>query len=475
MKAIVLAGGSGTRLWPVSRKGFPKQFMKIQGGQSLLRQTIDRLLVRCEPGDIVVLTNEGYKFHVLEELKQIGSGIDKNVVLEPAGRNTAPAIALGIAFCREKLKCKDDEVLLVTPSDHIIRPVERFSEYVSHAQALARQGKVVTFGIAPDKPETGYGYIKKGKRLAGAAGIKYGGFSVERFVEKPDRKTAGAYLKSGEYLWNSGMFAFTIRTMAGEIKKCAPEISAKLRLGYDAMLRDFKSLPDISIDYAVMERSKNAVVLPLEITWSDIGSWDSLFAVLDHDKNGNTRIGRVVDVATKNTLLFGSKRLIAAVGLEDLVVVETDDAILIAKKGQTQHVKEIVAQLKDKEMKEAVEHLTTYRPWGSYTILEEGARYKIKRIVVKPGQRLSHQLHHHRSEHWIIVQGTAKVMINREEAILHENESTYVPKSAPHRLENPGKIALEMIEVQNGEYVEEDDIVRFEDIYGRAGSVKNKR
>ncbi|GAB4489486.1 MAG: mannose-1-phosphate guanylyltransferase/mannose-6-phosphate isomerase [Thermodesulfovibrionales bacterium] len=475
MKAIVLAGGSGTRLWPVSRKGYPKQFMKIQGGQSLLRQTIDRLMSRCEPRDIVVLTNEGYKFHVLEELKQVSGGIEKNVVLEPAGRNTAPAIGLGIAFCREKLKCRDDEVLLVTPSDHIIKPASRFAEYVADAEALAKQGRIVTFGITPDKPETGYGYIRKGRRLDGPAGKRHGGFAVDRFVEKPDLPTAKKYLQSGEYFWNSGMFAFTIKTMAAELKKHAPAIAGCLKRGYEPMLRDFTSLPDISIDYAVMERSKKTAVLPLEITWSDIGSWDSLFEVLDHDGKGNTKVGRVVDVATKNTLLLGTKRLIAAVGLEDLIVVETDDAVLIAKKGQSQRVKEIVSHLKAEDMKEAVEHLTTYRPWGSYTILEEGPRYKIKRIVVKPGQRLSHQLHHHRSEHWIIVQGTAKVMINREETILHENESTYVPKSAPHRLENPGKISLEMIEVQNGEYVEEDDIVRFEDIYGRAGSACAKR
>ncbi|MBI4689731.1 MAG: mannose-1-phosphate guanylyltransferase/mannose-6-phosphate isomerase [Nitrospirae bacterium] len=485
MKAIILAGGSGTRLWPVSRKGFPKQFMKINGDKSLLCQSIERMLQVCSLEDIHIITNEDYKFHVKEELKNISKDIENNMILEPVGRNTAPAIALTIKYCLDKLGCGHDEVIFVTPSDHIIRPLAKFAEYIKMAEAIAKKGHIVTFGITPDRPETGYGYIKA--RSQSPQVTRRGGKSevrnqiknkeyleVEEFTEKPDLETAMRFISEGGYFWNSGMFAFTIKDMLEELKKHSVEIYKGLDGSFEEVVRDFGNMPDISIDYAVMEKSDKSVVLPLDITWSDVGSWDSLFEILDDDKNKNVKIGDVIDIDTKNTMIVGNKRLISTIGLEDLIIVETDDAILIAKKGHTQKVKDIVSRLKRENRKEAVEHITIYRPWGSYTILEEGPRYKIKRIVVKPGERLSLQMHHHRSEHWIVIKGTAKVTTGKEEKFVHENESIYVPKSTPHRLENPGKLGLELIEVQNGEYVEEDDILRFEDIYGRVKDAEDK-
>ncbi len=464
MKAVILAGGSGTRLWPVSRYGFPKQFMRIDGGKSLLCQTAERLAAVVPLKDILVITNEDYRFHVQADLRSISPALENNVILEPIARNTAPAIALVIKYCQEKLKCSKDEVIFICPSDHIITPVEKFARYAKQAELAAKAGNIVTFGIKPTRPETGYGYIKKG-----AAGAE-GSYKVAKFAEKPDLATAGKYIKNSGYYWNSGMFSFTIGTMLAEFKAHAPEISRKMPQTLARMTADFKNMPSISIDYAVMEKSKKAAVLPIDILWSDVGSWDSLHEVIPPDGDGNVKVGDVLALDTKKTIVMGEKRLISTIGLKDLIIIDTTDALLIARRGQAQRVKEVVDMLKERKRKEVVEHMTTYRPWGSYTILEEGPRYKIKRIVVKPNQKLSHQMHYHRSEHWIIVKGAAKVTIGKTTTIVHENESTYVPKSMEHRLENPGRIPLEMIEVQNGEYVGEDDIVRFTDIYGR----KNK-
>ncbi|KAF0126453.1 MAG: mannose-1-phosphate guanylyltransferase / mannose-6-phosphate isomerase [Elusimicrobia bacterium] len=461
MKAVILAGGSGTRLWPVSRYGLPKQFIKLNGGKSLLCQTVERLAAVVPLKDIFVITNEDYRFHVQEDLRSVSPSIADNVILEPVGRNTAPAIALVIKYCQEKLKCGKDEVIFICPSDHIIEPVEKFAAYAGQAETAAKAGGIVTFGIKPSRPETGYGYIRKGSSQGG------GVFKVARFAEKPDLKTAGGYLKAGDYYWNSGMFSFTIGTMLSEFKAYAPEISRRMGASFAKMVSEFKSMPAISIDYAVMEKSRRAAVLPMTILWSDVGSWDSLHEVVKPDASGNVNIGDVLDLDTRNTTVYGGKRLISVVGVKDLIIIDTEDALLVVKKGQAQRVKEVVDQLKERKRKEVVEHTTTYRPWGSYTVLEEGPRYKIKRIVVKPNQKLSHQLHYHRSEHWIIVKGTAKVTIGKKVSMVHENESTYVPKSTSHRLENPGRVPLEMIEVQNGEYTGEDDIVRFGDIYGR--------
>jgi len=461
MKALILAGGSGTRLWPLSRQGYPKQFLKLNGQKSLLQQTAERLLGLLHPEDIIVITNSKYKFHVMADLDAISPGLSRDVILEPFSRNTAPAIALASKYCMERLDCDRDEVIFVSPSDHIIKPDDRFIYYIKMAGEVAQKGYIVTFGINPLGPETGFGYIK-------VRGEGEGYLEVERFTEKPDLETAKRYINEGNYLWNSGMFAFSLGTIMEEFRNHAPEIYGILDNPLDDVLSNFGKMPDISIDYAIMERSERVVTIPVDIYWNDIGSWDCLFDVFEKDASGNVKVGDVVSIDTRNSLILSDRRLIATVGLDDLLVVETDDAILIAKRGDSQKVKDVVDLLRSKNRIEASEHRTIYRPWGEYTVLEEGVRYKIKRIVVKPGESLSLQMHHHRSEHWVVVKGTAKVSIGDKEVFIHENESAYVPKSTPHRLENPGKVPLEIIEVQNGEYVGEDDIKRFDDIYGRS-------
>lgn len=459
MKIIILAGGGGTRLFPLSRSCFPKQFMKIGGNQSLLAQTILRFMLVAKATDMVIVTNQEYVHHVKAELAACGAeGI--HIVLEPVGRNTAPAIALATRYCMDEMGAATDEVLFVTPSDHIIHDSTSFVQAVRQAEELGKENKIVTFGIKPNKPEVGYGYIEASEACGS-------GYVVKSFKEKPDQATAEKYVAAGCYYWNSGMFAFKVGHIMQEFTVHQPEIAAVVAMGYGDALAQFETMPNISIDYAVAEKSNQVVVIPLTAYWNDIGSWDAIYDVLNKDEAGNAVQGDCMPLDCTNTLMLGRSRLIAGIGLEDLLVVETDDVILVAKKGESQKVKELVNELKKSGRPEPDVHSTMYRPWGSYTVLGEGPGYKMKRIVVNQGAQISLQLHYHRSEHWIVTSGTAQVTLGDEIKMVHENESVFIPMTTKHRLENPGRIPLEIIEVQNGKYLEEDDIVRFDDVYGR--------
>lgn len=458
MKIVILAGGSGTRLWPVSRRSFPKQFLHFGDGLSLLQKTVKRFLGTFLPRDFIILTNQEYYHLVKSQVGEISKELESAILVEPEKKNTAPAIALAVKYMEEFMQLADDECFLVAASDHVISPEKTFLEAVRQAEILAQKRQHVVFGIRPHKPETGYGYIKaKGEE-------------VEKYVEKPDLATAQRFVMSGNYLWNSGTFVFHMGTFVEEITKHSPEIGEKLKLSFKQMVSQFSEMPDISIDYALFEKATPTAVIPLDLAWSDVGSWDSVYELLGKDHDQNVKIGNVHTIDTKNCLIHGGKRLISTIGLEEIFVIETEDALFVGKKGESQRVKELVDQLKKEKSKEALDHLTTHRPWGNFTILDEGERYKIKRIVVDPLQRLSLQMHYHRSEHWVVIKGTAKVTCGEEVSLLHENESIYISKSTIHRLENPGKVPLEIIEVQVGEYVGEDDIVRVEDVYGRLTS-----
>ncbi|MES2122849.1 MAG: mannose-1-phosphate guanylyltransferase/mannose-6-phosphate isomerase [Chlamydiota bacterium] len=461
MKIIILAGGSGTRLWPFSRKQFPKQFLHFGEERTLLQKTIERFLGKYAPSDIYIVTNQDYYHLVRTQAKELLPAMEKQIIVEPERKNTAPAIALTVKYLQDILHASEEECFLVCSSDHLISPNEVFLDAVAKAETVAQSGSHVIFGIRPHFPETGYGYIRA-KASAPKEAVK-----VEEFVEKPSFSQASQYLMSGEYLWNSGIFLFQIGAFLSEMQEYCPEIVAHCGGSFADAVAHFPQMPDISIDYAIMEKSKKTMVIPLEVTWSDVGSWDSVYDVMEKDGNQNVKVGNVLDIDTKNCLIMGGDRLISTIGLEDLLIVETEDALFIGKKGESQRVKGLVEELKKRKAKESDEHLVSHRPWGMFAILEEKERYKIKRIVVEPQQRLSLQKHFHRSEHWVVVKGTAKVTIGAVEKYVHENESIYVPKGDLHRLENPGKVPLELIEVQVGEYLGEDDIVRFEDIYGR--------
>ncbi|MEF3279914.1 MAG: mannose-1-phosphate guanylyltransferase/mannose-6-phosphate isomerase [Elusimicrobiota bacterium] len=461
MKTIIMAGGSGTRLWPVSRENYPKQFIKING-ESLLSKTYKRFLKLCDRNDIYIITNEKYKFYVINELFNLNKDIEKNLILEPVGKNTSGAIILSVKFLIEKIKVSVKESVFVTPSDHIILNEDEFIKYVKNAETLSKKGYIVTFGIKPTLPHTGYGYIKIGKQISKDF------YKVDKFTEKPDIKKAEEYFKSGDYYWNSGMFKFSIATIMEEFKKYQPDMYKFFSLKYNDLIEKFNELKNISIDYTIMENTKKAVVNKSEIIWSDVGGWESFAEIIEKDDDNNVKVGNVFSLNAKDSIIYSDNdKLISLIDVKDIIVVNTDDALLIAKKGSGEKVKEVVDALKKQNYRQALEHTTVYRPWGSYTVLEEGLRYKIKRIVVKSGHKLSEQMHYHRSEHWVVIKGTARVIIDGKEHMIHENESIYVPKSTRHRLENPGKVDLELIEVQNGEYVGEDDIVRFDDIYGR--------
>ncbi|AOL20767.1 mannose-1-phosphate guanylyltransferase/mannose-6-phosphate isomerase [Xanthomonas citri pv. malvacearum] len=461
---IILSGGSGTRLWPLSRESYPKQFLPLVGDKSMLQSTWLRAAPVAGHAPIVV-ANEEHRFMAAEQLQQLGVK-PSAILLEPKGRNTAPAIAVAAL---EATRDGADPLLLVLPSDHVIGNEAAFQAAVKVAAEAAAQGKLVTFGIKPTAPETGYGYIK--------AGTGTGASAVERFVEKPDLATAQSYLASGEYYWNSGMFLFRASRYLEELRKFHPAIADACQKAWENGKRDadftrldkdaFAASPSDSIDYAVMEKTADAVVVPLDAGWNDVGSWSSLLDVSNQDAQGNAHHGDVIQLDCQNTYAYGS-RLIAMVGLEDVVVVETPDAVLVGHRDRIQEVKDVVSQIKTAGRSEATWHRKVYRPWGAYDSIDMGQRHQVKRITVKPGAVLSLQMHHHRAEHWIVVSGTAEVTRGEEVLLLTENQSTYIPLGVTHRLRNPGKLPLELIEVQSGSYLGEDDIVRFEDTYGRA-------
>lgn len=476
MIPIILSGGSGTRLWPLSRGLFPKQFLPLVGNASMLQSTLARLDGIAQCGQALIVCNEEHRFIVAEQLRQCQATVS-NILLEPVGRNTAPAIAAAALTAMQDGK---DPLLLVLAADHVITDVDAFQRAVELARTAAETGSLVTFGIVPTSPETGYGYIETSdnEKWGLANGVPKGAHPVSRFVEKPDLETAQEYVVSGRYLWNSGMFLFRASVLIEELGKFAPQIVdacrsalAGARADLDFLRLDpaaFAASPEDSIDYAVMEQTEKAVVVPLSAGWSDVGSWNTLWEVSEKNADGNVLKGDVLAVNSQNSYLHSANgRLVAAVGINDLVVVDTDDAVMVAHKGQVQQVKQVVDMLKASGRKEAVQHRVVYRPWGYYDSIDNGTRYQVKRITVKPGAKLSVQMHHHRAEHWIVVSGTAKVLNGDKEVLLTENQSIYIPVGVVHALENPGKIPLELIEVQSGAYLGEDDIVRFEDKYGR--------
>ena len=466
IKAVIMAGGSGARLWPLSRAGHPKQFLKLHCRDTMLQSTMKRL-EGLDVSSSVTICNEEHRFFVAEQLREI----DKlgSIILEPVGKNTAPAIALAA------ITADEDPFLLVLAADHVIRDEIAFTNSVNKAVPLAESGKLVTFGIVPSEAHTGYGYIKMGDQDGS-------GFVVDKFVEKPSSDLANDYIESGSYLWNSGMFLFKASRYLEELEKFRPDIYASCVASADELESDldflrvnkevFEKCPSESIDYAIMEKTADAVVVPMDAGWSDIGSWSSLWDVSDKDQEGNVTHGDVIVHNTKDCYVRTDSKLVTAVGLDDIVIVDTKDALMVAHRDSVQDAKLIAQKLKKEERSEWELHREVYRPWGKYDSIDSGERYQVKRITVKPGAKLSVQMHHHRAEHWIVVSGTAKVMNGDKTFSLSENESTYIPIGVIHALENPGENDLELIEVQSGSYLGEDDIIRFEDVYGRVKTNK---
>lgn len=453
MKVIILAGGGGTRLFPLSRDCYPKQFLHVIGDKSLLAQTIERFLGLVEAKDIIIVTNEKYIFHVQAELKTINAQ-KAHIITEPMGKNTAPAIALAQSYCQDVLQCDDDEILFVSPSDHLIKPIDAFQDLIKNAQDVAKDN-IITLGIKPTKPEIGYGYIEAEKNNNLAK-------KVISFKEKPDLATAQEYISSGNYYWNGGMFMFSIATMQAELTKYMPAIIDITQNSYQYTVDNFVNMPNISIDYAVAEKSQKMMMIPMEnIYWNDIGSFDAIAEVLS-DEDKNVFKGDILAENCTDTMIIGDNRLIAGIDLENLMIIDTPDALLVAKKGESQKVKNIVNKLKQNKRKEAKENVTMYRSWGKYTLLTESEGYRVRKIEMDPGASLTMQMHYHRSEHWTVISGTGKIIINDVESIFTENQSTYIPMGVKHKLSNPGKIPLIIIEVQSGKYINEDDIVVFE-------------
>jgi mannose-1-phosphate guanylyltransferase / mannose-6-phosphate isomerase len=471
---VILSGGAGTRLWPLSRELYPKQLLPLTGVRTMLQQTVLRLegLSAAPP---VIVCNEAHRFLVAEQLRQLRV-VARATILEPFGRNTAPAIALAAHAALKGIGADGnavDPVLLVLPADHVIRDVPAFQRAVRVAVGAADAGKLVTFGIVASSAETGYGYIQRGAPADGAS-------RIVRFVEKPNAQSAAEFVRSGDYYWNSGMFVFRARRYLQDLSRYAPEMARICEAAFRGAKADldftridaaaFEACPSDSIDYAVMEKTTDAVVVPLDAGWSDVGSWSSLHEASEGDAHGNVTRGDVISEDTEGSYLYSESRLVAAVGLRDHVVVETKDAVLVAPKGRVQDVKKLVLQLKERGRYEHSLHREVFRPWGSYDSIENGARFQVKRLKIKPGAALSLQMHHHRAEHWVVVAGTARITRGDEVFLLEENQSTYIPIGVRHRIENPGMIPLEIIEVQSGSYLGEDDIVRFEDVYGRKGT-----
>lgn len=467
MIPIVLAGGTGSRLWPLSRSLSPKQFMKVEGDNSMLQATLKRLDgLSCDAP--MIITNEEHRFIVAEQVRLTGQKTSA-IILEPIGRNTAPAIALAAL---ETIRRQNDALLLILAADHVIGDIPAFHDAVNRAAVIAEEGRLVTFGIVPTKPETGYGYIRSGEPTNEHA------FEITEFIEKPDLQTAEKYLKDGGYFWNSGMFMFTAKRYLEELEKYRPDILDACRKAMAETSADmseflridtkaFSACPSESIDYAVMEKTDSGCVVPLDAAWNDIGNWTALWDIADKDNNSNVLQGDILTEETNNCYIRSEDKLVATIGLDNIVVVNTKDAVLVAPKDKVQQVKQVVEKLKNDRRPEYLNHREVYRPWGKYDSIDNGDRYQVKRITVKPGGKLSLQMHHHRAEHWVVVSGTAKVYKGDETSLVSENESVYIPVGTVHALENPGKIPLELIEVQSGPYLGEDDIIRFEDVYGR--------
>lgn len=476
---IIMAGGSGTRLWPLSRGLFPKQFLTLQGTHTMLQNTILRLdEIQC--AQPLVISNESHRFLVAEQLRELNL-LSGNIILEPVGKNTAPAIALAAIQALKQVNSgnSEDPLLLVLAADHVIKDEKAFCSAVSQAVPYAQAGKLVTFGIVPTGPEIGYGYIRRGDTqvLHGHSDNSASAYRVAQFVEKPDLQTAQGYVTSGDYYWNSGMFLFRASRYLDELKQFRPDIYQACQQAMQVIEPDldfvrvnknaFMQCPDDSIDYAVMEKTADAVVVPMDAGWSDVGSWSSLWDISEKDAEGNVYQGDVLSHNSRNNYVFAESSLVSTVGVDNLVVVQTKDAVLVAARDQVQDVKKIVEQIKAAGRSEHHVHREVYRPWGKYDSIDQGERYQVKRLSIKPGEQLSLQMHHHRAEHWVVVQGTAKVTCGDESLLLSENESFYIPLGVKHSLENPGKIPLEVIEIRSGSYLAEDDIERFWDKYGR--------